>query len=302
MLRLLFARLDLFDGEGGSAPSGDSSGTSASPTGDLSSVQYGKDTSPEPTETEPQETAEPAPKEKTLEERTKEYQEFIKANKDIHDAENQKIFNKRFKDYKELQTANARQAEILQRLSDRYKTNAGDLDALSKALDSDDRMWEDAADEAGMSVEQYKEFQKLTRENQRLVQTQKEAERQQKADEQVSKWLGEEQTLKQQFPDFSLNTELDNPQFAHLLQAGIPMEHAYKVTHFDELQQNAAVSVAKATEKKVTDSIRAKGNRPTENGTRTTSAFTRKTDVSQLTKADRAEIARRVARGEQISF
>ena len=55
-------------------------------------------------------------------------------------------------------------------------------------------------------------------------------------------------------------------------------------------------------EQLVTDNIRAKGSRPLENGTSQQGAFIVKNDVNALTKEDRAEIARRVRRGEVISF
>ena len=59
---------------------------------------------------------------------------------------------------------------------------------------------------------------------------------------------------------------------------------------------------AKQVEQKLTNKIVANGARPTENGMTSQSASLTKSDVSQLTKADRAEIARRVARGEKIRF
>ena len=43
-----------------------------------------------------------------------------------------------------------------------------------------------------------------------------------------------------------------------IIPCGVPMEQAYKVLHFDEIQHNVAASVAMKTEKKVADSVRAK--------------------------------------------
>lgn len=59
---------------------------------------------------------------------------------------------------------------------------------------------------------------------------------------------------------------------------------------------------AQTIESKVAKSIAANGARPTENGTGAQSAAVVKSDVSQLTRADRDEIRRRVARGEKIRF
>ena len=80
------------------------------------------------------------------------------------------------------------------------------------------------------------------------------------------------------------------------------MAEAFRVMHLDELMANNAAQVARQTEAAVAANVRANGSRPVENGTRQQSSFTVKSDVSKLTKADRAEIARRVQRGEKISF
>ena len=59
---------------------------------------------------------------------------------------------------------------------------------------------------------------------------------------------------------------------------------------------------AKQVEGKLANKIRAGQNRPAEGAMRSQNAVVTKSDVSQLTKADRQEIARRVARGERIVF
>ena len=55
-------------------------------------------------------------------------------------------------------------------------------------------------------------------------------------------------------------------------------------------------------EQKLTNKIIAGGQRPTENGMNSQGAAVVKSDVSQLSKADRQEIIRRVQRGERIRF
>ena len=108
--------------------------------------------------------------------------------------------------------------------------------------------------------------------------------------------------MKGDYPSFDLGAESQNPQFLAMLRAGVPVQHAYEVVHMDEIKAGVAKLTAKATEKQVVSGIRAKGARPQENGTAAQSPFTVKDDVSKLTRKDRAEIARRVARGETISF
>jgi hypothetical protein len=60
--------------------------------------------------------------------------------------------------------------------------------------------------------------------------------------------------------------------------------------------------VAQTVEQKLAGKIAANGTRPVENGAKSQNGVVVKNDVSTMTKLDRAEINRRVARGEKISF
>lgn len=309
MIILFKARLNLFDGAGaaggeGGGESGDNSSAAAAQDQDLSKVVYGRpeEARPEQAEAEPEPEAPQEEPQKSLEDRQREYDEFIKKNKDIHTKRTQELFDRRFADHKQLENAVKSQQEVISLLQSKYKTADGDIQGLINAINADDSMWSDAAFEAGMTVDQYKEFQKLNRQNAELIHAERTRAAQEKAAQQVQAWESEAADLVNKYPGFDLGTELTDPNFGRLLQSGVPMEQAYKVLHFDEIQNNVAASVAMKTEKKVADSVRAKGARPIENGTTSQSGFVYKPDPSKWTKADRAEIARRVARGEKIQL
>jgi len=152
-----------------------------------------------------------------------------------------------------------------------------------------------------MSVEQLIEIKRLraNAESERRARERLESEMQ--ADRQYAAWLNDAAKVKEKFPDFDLETEIQNPHFMGMLERGIDVEHAYKVLHFDELMQDNVSRAMRSSAKATADTIAARGNRPKENGGNS-SAIVYKTDVSKLSKAERAEIARRVARGETISF
>ena len=240
---------------------------------------------------------------KSLEERRKAFNDLVNGEyKDLYTEATQGIINRRFKETKDLEAQVKNAAPILETLMQHYNIADGDMTKLLNAVESDDTYWRDAAYDAGMDVEQYKRFQKLERENKAFAEAERQRRGQQQADAQIQKWYSEAEALSQQYPDFDLNSEVKNPQFLSMLRAGLPVEHAYKVIHMDEIMQNTASQAAASAEKKVVDNIRAKGKRPAENGTANQSAFTVKDDVSKLTKGEREEIAKRVARGEKISF
>lgn len=239
----------------------------------------------------------------TLDERRRAFREMVNGEfKDIYTEETQRMLNRRFGENREMEERMQGQQAVIDMLMQRYHIEDGDLSKLTSALDNDSAYWSEAAEEAGMSVEQYKRFQKLQRENAELQRAQEGQQERARVQRQAQQWFQEAQVVAQKFKGFNFAQELQNPQFTAMLRAGTPVEHAYKVMHFDELMGDAMQVTAANTEKAVADNVRARGTRPAENGTNAQSAFTVKDDPSKLSKADFEEIARRVARGEIISF
>ena len=231
----------------------------------------------------------------------KEFRELIKGKyKGQYTKATQEMINKRFGENKRLEEANREMQEVLDVLHEKYK--AKDAKSLLAAISDDSDLWQEEADEAGLTVEQYKKFRRL----ERAEAARKKEDEARKVEEQVNtqmrKWFDEGEELKKTFPSFDLQAEASNPRFLAMLKSGCDVATAYKVIHMDEIMTDAMKSTQALTEKKVADNIRARGNRPVENGTAGRSPFTVKNDVTKLTKEDRADIARRAARGEQIVF
>jgi hypothetical protein len=179
----------------------------------------------------------------------------------------------------------------------------GDYSKLTEAINNDDNIWSIAADEAGMSTAQYREFMHYKMQAQRAQESQQELVRQQQSRAKAEAWFQEAQTLRAKFPGFDLRAELADPNFVAAISApGMTLEMAYKAKHFDELMNGTVQAASAATEKRVTQNIRAKGARPAENGTSQRAAATIKSDPSKLTLEDFEEISRRLARGEKITF
>lgn len=154
----------------------------------------------------------------------------------------------------------------------------------------------------GITVEQLKEIRKLERENTTLKKQMQEQESRENANRLYAEWMRQSEEIKGVYPSFDLRAEMSNPQFVDLLRNHIDMRTAYEVLHKDEIIPAAMQFTAKKVEQKMVNKIMANGARPTENGMNAQSASLVKSDVSQLSKADRDEIVRRVQRGERISF
>lgn len=249
------------------------------------------------------EEAEEKPAAESPEQRKVRFRSLVDGEfKDLFTEETQRIIDRRFRETKTLEETLAAQKPLLEVLSERYQVPDGDPERLMRAIEQDTAYWSDAAEQAGMSVEQYQKFRRLQRENEALLRAQKEAQGRQAAQQQLAQWAQAAEQVKRVYADFELEAECKNPQFLSMLRSGVPMQHAYEVIHLDAIKGGVAQQAAQNAERAVVENIKAKGARPVENGVSSQNAITVKSDVSKLSRKDREEIARRVARGEEIVF
>lgn len=222
--------------------------------------------------------------------------------KDLFDAWANDTIQKRLRNTKETVDRYNELTPTLDMLAKKYGVEANDIKALNKAIQDDDSYYENEALEMGVSVQQLKEIRKMERENAELKRAMQEQESKENANRLYQQWMQQEQEIKQVYPSFALEAEMADPQFQQLLRSGVDMKTAYEVIHKDEIIPAAMQFTAKTVEQKLANKIMANGARPAENGMSQASASLVKSDVSQLSKADRAEIIRRVQRGEKIRF
>ena len=260
----------------------------------LADVKYG---------IQPTEEASPAAEVIPTVDRNAKFEELIKGEyKDLYDAKVQDTVQKRLKNSKETVDKYNALTPTLEILAKKYGVDATDIEALNKAISEDDSYFEEEALEKGITVEQLKEIRKMERENADLKRQMEEQNRRENANKLYAQWMEQEKETKAIYPSFDLRVEMQNPKFLDLLRSNIDVKTAFEVLHKDEIIPAAMQYTAKQVEQKITNKIRANGARPAENGNSSQSATLSKSDVSQLTKADRAEVLRRVANGEKISF
>ena len=232
-----------------------------------------------------------------------EFEELIKGKfKAQYDRRTQDTVQKRLKGTKETVDKYNALSPTLELLAKKYGVDASNIEALNKAIEDDDSYYEQEALEKGVTVEQLKEFKKMEKENAEFKRMQKEQEAREKGAKLYAQWVDQAEKAKAVYPSFDLRDEMNNQKFLDLLRANIDVRTAYEVVHKDDIIPAAMQFTAKTVEQKLTNKIIAGGARPSENGISSQSAAQVKSDVSQLTKADRAEIIRRVQRGEKIRF
>ena len=232
-----------------------------------------------------------------------EFEQLIKGKfKDQYDTRMQDTIQRRLKSSKETVEKYNALTPTLEILGKKYGVDATNIEALNKAIQDDDSYFEEEALEKGLTVQQLKEIRKMERENAELRKQMQEKKTKENADKLYAKWLQQEQDTQKVYPSFNMKAEMQNPKFVDLLRSNVDVKTAYEVVHKDEIIPAAMQFAAQTVESKIAKKIAANGARPAENGMSSGSAAVVKSDVSQLSRADRDEIRRRVARGEKIRF
>lgn len=311
MLHMKRVNLHLFDGA--AAPTG-GNGTQkaeegvASPTGreSLKNVVYGKDPQGQAVEPVQQTEGTTAPlagsTEGSAEDLTKTFEDMIRGQfKDQFQNKVQGILDRRFKSMNDQKAQIDEYKSIIEPLMEVYGTK--DMGEIRKAILKDNGKVEQLADEAGMSVEQYLAYQETMRQNAQYQAAEQERIAQEESDKIYEEWMRQAEELKADYPGFNLEAEVENPAFLDLIKnPNIDIRTAYEALHLQDILQGTASHVAEAVRNNTVNTIRSRGMRPTENGLAEQPGIVRKSDPSKLSRADREEIARRVARGEEISF
>ena len=289
------------NGDGGTAQGTGVTGAAAVPqkgvSGALGDVKYGVQEQPAAPAPEVQNETVAKP------DRNAEFEKLIKGEyKDLYDARVQDTVQKRLKSTRETVDKYNELTPVLEILGKKYGVDPTNIKALNKAIEDDDSYFQEEALSKGLTVEQLKNIRKMERENAELKAQMNEQKRKDSAAQQYAAWMKQAEEAKRIYPSLDLNTEAKNPQFLQLLNAGIDVGSAYLVIHKDDIIPAAMQHAAKTAEQKVTNNVMANRARPSENGMSAQSAAVVKSDVSQLSREDIAEIGRRVARGERISF
>ena len=294
--------LQLFAEEAGDGGTAQGQGVTEAAAGsqkgvsNLADVKYGIQESAAPAaEVQTETTAAP--------DRNAEFEALIKGEyKDLYDAKMQDTVQKRLKGQKETVDKYNALVPALEQIASKYGVDANDIPALLKAIEEDDSYYEQEALEKGMSVKDLKAFKKMERENADLKAQMQEAQRQEQGKQLYSQWMQQAEAAKAVYPSFDLRAEMNNPKFVDLLRSNIDVRTAYEVVHKDEIIPAAMQFTAQAVESKLAKKIASNGARPSENGMSSQSAAVVKSDVSKLTYKDIDEVARRVARGEKVTF
>lgn len=232
-----------------------------------------------------------------------EFEKLIRGEyKDAYEEKIKENLAKRFRENEELRKKLDDANEILAELSERYNMNFEDTDELKKAVHADNGLFADEAQRQGMDVETYRYMKKLERENLGYKKQIEKSRRDSEAAEMMKRWYDNSQELAKSYPEFDMTAEIDNPKFIKLVQSGIDLKTAYEVVHIADILDRERDNAATEARRDVELEYRSRDNRPYENGLSAQSSALIRNNVGSLSSKQRAELAKRAARGEKITF
>ncbi len=213
----------------------------------------------------------------------------------------QQVVQARLKDDKGAKETLQKLAPILESLGAKYSLDTSDvnnldIDALTKAVAGDDSYYEQRADELGVSPETARQLDQLEKFKARQEEQQRQTIEQQTRQQHYMKLVQQADALKAVFPNFDLQTELQNPTFLRMTspQIGLSVEDAYYAVHRKEIQTASMQATARNVEQKLAASIAANKTRPSENGIGTQASTLGAVDFRHLSKEQREGIKQQV--------
>lgn len=190
----------------------------------------------------------------------------------------------------------------IQLIAKKYGVDAGDYEAISKAVVDDDAYYEERAMELGVTTDVAKQLDKSEKMMRAAEEQQQKFINEQKLMEHIGKLNRQAIELQQKYPDFNLAKELNNPTFARLTapDLNLPLEDAYELVHREEIKENIRQAALKASIQQVSNAVQSNKNRPNDGVSKSSNASVQTFNYQNATKAQREALKARIRSGERI--
>lgn len=220
------------------------------------------------------------------------FADLIKSDeyKEEHKAYMDKTISDRLKKYKGIEESNAKMNDMLASVAIKYGIDANSddyLDALSDAINKDDSYIESYAYEHDLSTDEARRSLEMQRKIEAFEAEKRAREEFEAQQAQIQILLQNAERTKAQYPDFDLDTEMQNPNFRNMCAVtGGDTTAAYWAIHHDELMQKKGMQTAQVISQQLANTVAANKSRPIENGLSSQAATITQTDFSNMSLAD----------------
>ena len=200
------------------------------------------------------------------------YDDLIKSDeyKDAHKAYMDKAIGDRLKKYKGMEDDLGKYKGMLDTVALKYGVSPDDgdfLKTLSEKIEADDSYYENYALEHDISADEARRIVTMERKAAKYEAEQQERQKQEAARQQVMVLRQNAEKTKQQFPQFDLDTEMQNEKFRRLCAVNNgDTTAAYMACHWNDILPATVQMASRQIQAQTAQAVASNKARPIENG------------------------------------
>ena len=202
----------------------------------------------------------------------KSYADLIKSDeyKDEHKAYMDKTIGERLKKYKGIEENLGKHKALLDIVAMKYGVNPDDenyLDTLTQKIEADDSYYENYAMEHDISAEEARKIVTMERKVAQIEAQKAQEAKQEQMRQQIMVLRQNAERTKSQFPQFDLDTEMQNEKFRKLCAVNNgATSAAYMACHWNEILPATVQMASQRVKEQTAQAVAANKARPAENG------------------------------------
>ena len=216
------------------------------------------------------------------------YEDLIKSDdyKEEHKAYMTKAIGDRLKKYKGMEETLGKHKELLDIVANKYGVSPEDenfLEVLHQKIDADDSYYEQYAMEHDMSTEEARRIVTMERKVAQIDAQKAEMERQEQMRQQIALLHQNAEKTKAQFPQFDLETEMQDERFRKLCAVNNgDTTAAYMACHWNEVIPAQVQMASKQIQAQTAQAVASNMARPIENGLSSSAPSVVQQDFSKM--------------------
>lgn len=219
------------------------------------------------------------------------YADLIKSDdyKDDHKAYMDKTIGDRLKKYKGIEEDLAKKKALLDTVAYKYGVNPDDEnynEVLKEKIDADDSYYENYAMEHDISAEEARRIVTMERKAKQFDANQEAREKEEQTRRQIMVLRQNAEKTKAQFPNFDLDTEMQNETFRRLCAANNgDTTSAYMACHWNEILPATVQMASRQIQSQTAQAVASNKARPIENGLSSTAPSVVQQDFKNMNLA-----------------
>jgi hypothetical protein len=200
------------------------------------------------------------------------YTDLIKSDeyKDEHKAYMDKTIGERLKKYKGIEESLDKHKAILDTVAYKYGVNPGDenfLEVLAEKIEADDSYYENYAMEHDISTDEARRIVTMERKAAQYDAEQEARQKQEQMRNHIMVLRQNAEKTKSQFPQFDLDTEMQDERFRRLCAANNgDTTAAYMACHWNEILPATVQMASRQIQAQTAQAVASNKARPVENG------------------------------------